>query len=275
MSTVDRRPTVARNLLAGDRRSVEWALEAWQSVFPPVQSVALTGTPEHVLGTVLGLWDLGRLRGMAGAPFPVVATTDVDATTAANGWVGLAGAGTLQSAHVARDHAMLVVDPQGLDTAAQRKVAKAAARCRGAVVLVAPGVRVPHTMRGPAFLPCQTALYSPGMDPVCEGMLEDLQPSAVVVAGSGPRLWSTLLASGDFFLERLAGVPDADTARRTVRQCSAALVSGCAPPPGWHNAAAVLKDLCAVAGARLQTAAGANLIHGLVMTPHQGVAAAA
>ena len=41
MSTVDRRPTVARNLLGGDRRSVEAALEHWMAARPAVTRIIL------------------------------------------------------------------------------------------------------------------------------------------------------------------------------------------------------------------------------------------
>jgi hypothetical protein len=277
MSRLERRPTVARNFLCGDRRSVALAMEHWMNIEPPVSRVTLTGSPAHVLGTALGLHDLGAMHGLARSPFAPELRSTWDALDSA----GITTRQPLQALHallgadqvtgLREGDVLLVVDPQGLSRSALAAVTRALAQRPVPLVLVTrPADALPAALRRLDAHVIPTALQCPAMASELPGILEELDASRVVLAGAGQRLLGTGLGVGDVFLERCAQVPDAPTMRRLLADHVALLEDAVAPPKAWTGLRALASGVAAFLGARLVDAQATDMDVGVVMEPLQG-----
>ncbi|MBI5496332.1 MAG: hypothetical protein HY904_15020 [Deltaproteobacteria bacterium] len=278
MTRVDRRPTVARNFLSGDRRSVESAMEAWTAARPPVTRVVLSGAGVHVAATALGLRDLATLRGRPGPFFPVVTGLPVPGPTAVTPPEALAraaGCGTAGWSDVRPGDVVWLVDGEALPRGMEKRLLELAVPL---VCTLPPGALVPSSWRRRRLsgrlhvLPCP--VESAGLWPAWEGTLEDLAPARILVAGRGARLFGAAVAAGDFFLERLAVTLRGDDADAVPRTRTAVLAPATDAPAAWTDAAATWRHAAVRAGATVQAAA-AGAEPGVVMVPEQEARAAA
>ncbi len=273
MSTVDRRPTVARNLLGGDRRSVEAALEHWMAARPAVTRIILEGDGASVAATALGLWDVARMRGgvlpcqvvARVAATPITFARPSDAMAAACG-AGARGLDTAQPQDV-----LLVVHPACLPAKTQARLARLPCPT---VLVLAPGAVVPKAWRAhPAMVAIPTTVDSLTLEPIVEAVLEDLAPHHILLAGGGPALFGAAVASGDFLLERQGEVPTPAQAAALVRE-QVVVLEDALMLPAYKTAMDVWRETCARAGALLESVP-AGTVHGVVMVPEQGAVLAA
>ncbi|MEW5850879.1 MAG: hypothetical protein AB2A00_18985 [Myxococcota bacterium] len=270
MTHVDRRPTVARNFLAGDRRSVEWAMEQWLSLRPPVDQVSLSGDGVSVTATALGLRDLGILRGLRGAPFSVEAVLPAGPATTSLALAEATGASVITGKELGRGDVLLMVDAHELDRATRHDVEAASdAAEHGAVAVVGPHDSVPRAWRGKrcariAVVP--TTVASLGLCPLWEAAMEDRGVRRIVVCGSGARLFGAVVAAGDFFLERTRTLPSPTESRQLLLERVAILREGTRPPPGCNSVDDVWRAVCRAAGATV-VSASATTAPGVVIVP--------
>lgn len=271
MSTVDRRPTVVRNLLGGDRRSIEATLEHWMAARPAVTHITLDGDGPSVAATALGLRDLALLRGGA-LPCGVVARVPPSPAPCAGPVDALAqatGAGVTSLRDVGPGDVLLLIHPHTLGA----KMLARVARLSCARVLVLPlDCGVPRPLRrGGVAIP--TVVDSLVLSPLVEAAVEDLTPSRLLVAGGGPALFGAVISAGDFFLERQRSVPGAEDVAALLRQRVLLLEDALVPGP-WKGPADVWRQTCERAGATVEATSSPDR-PGLVMTPHQRQARAA
>jgi len=282
MSRVERRPTVARNFIGGDRRSIESALEHWMSARPAVTHVSLNGDPLFVTATAQGMHDLGVLQGLTTAPFSVEAHLPAAplGTGAPEEMLAAAtGARAAQSRDLAPGDIIIAVDVQGMEARQRDQLLVLMASTRAAVILVQqpsvplhdgirPLIRLPHVRVVP------TALEALLLAPTWEAVVEDATPSRLALAGAGMRLFGAAVACGDFYLERLAEVPGHQAARQMVHEHVMILEDLCTVPPSWSSVASVHRAVAQQCGASVVTTASSGQ-EGVVITPEQRVASAA
>jgi hypothetical protein len=280
VTAVDRRPTVARNFVAGDRRSVEWALEQWLDMRPPVDTVTLQGDPAYVAATALGLRDLGRLRGSSSAPFALSCELlGSPGSPAGPALAAASGAGVLRGREVGHGDLVVVVDGHDLPPAGRRVAEQAVdAAEHGGVVVVPPGVAVPRSWRAGRRLErvqvVVSTLASLMLDPAWEGTVADRGPRRLCVCGQGARLFGAAVAAGDYFLERAPEVLGPRETSHALLGHVVILEDATTPPPAWRDADTVWRETCLAAGARVipvTVPAGP----GVVMVPRRTVRAAA